>query len=314
MQQIKSYEYMLAIAENGNISEAAERLGLAQSALSRYVLKLEREIGTELLDRRSLPIRLTKAGMYYVQAGRKILDISHQLEKQLEDVKMNRNRQIRIGTGPSRAPALIPLILQAFSKACPDVRVVTDECRTVELAERLADGKLDLIITFQEEDTVKFAMEALFKETVFLAVPPKYMKTVQQVADAGGTVDVSELDVPFVSLHEGQQLRNALDILSKDRICPQYESDYLGSAMALVAHGMGVTLVPSYWKLMEPASGMAYVPIRMPKDISMDKKRHLSSVVNRRIGIFYRKEQFLSEAEKIFICCAKDVCASINEL
>lgn len=129
MDGLKSFEYVLTIAETSSISEAAESLGIAQSALSRYILKLEKEIGVELFDRTTLPIILTEAGRYYVEAGKKILDVNRQLEKRLEDVKTHKNLEIRIGTGPSRAPALMPLILDSFSSSFTACSLVVSAAR-----------------------------------------------------------------------------------------------------------------------------------------------------------------------------------------
>ena len=311
MDGLKSFEYVLAVAETSSISEAAESLGIAQSALSRYILKLEKELGVELFDRTTLPIILTEAGRYYVEAGRQILNLNRQLEKRLDDVKAHRNLEIRIGTGPSRAPGIMPLILKSFSITHSDVRVLTDECRTAELAERLETGKLDLIITFLDHGTESFGMEDLFEEKVELAVPSKYRNEVEKVIEHGA-VDISRLTVPFVSLHEGQQLRNALDILTHGAAKPLYTSDYQESAMALVNHGFGVTLVPSYWKLIDEGSSIAYYPLTIPSDLSTEERNRLVAVINRRVGIFYRKEQFLSDAEKAYIKAAKEVCQRFN--
>lgn len=311
MDGLKSFEYVLAIAETSSISEAAELLGIAQSALSRYVLKLEKEIGVELFDRKTLPIILTEAGRYYVEAGKKITDMNRQLMKRLDDVKAHRNLEIRVGTGPSRAPALMPLILSEFSSSHPDVRVLTAECRTNELKERLEAGKLDLIITFFEQEMDGFGMEELFEEKVELAVPREYRDSVEKAVEKG-TVDLRKLNVPFVSLHEGQQLRNALDILTCGRVKPLYTSDYQESAMALVSHGFGVTLVPSYWKLIDDRSDITYYPLAVPDGLTADERNRLMAVINRRINIFYRKEQFLSETEREYIKAAQKVCKAIR--
>ena len=311
MDRLKSYEYILAVADAASISEAAESLGIAQSALSRYILKLEKGLGTELFDRTTLPIRLTEAGRYCVEAGRQILNLNRQLEKRLDDVKAHRNLEIRIGTGPSRAPALMPLILSEFSAEYPDVRVLTDECRTAELVKGLEEGKLDLIISFLEHETENFCMEDLFEETVELAVPAALLPQVSAAA-VHGAVDVGRLSVPFVSLHKGQQLRNALDILTKGRAQPLYTSEYQESAMALVKRGFGAALVPSYWKLIDRNSDITYFPIAVPDDLSADERSRLMAVIHRRIGIFYRKEQFLSDAERAYIRAARTVCAAFT--
>ena len=67
MSQLKSYEYVIAIVEQGGISQAAEALHIAQPALSRYLKKLEADLETDLFDRSVIPIRLTEAGRLYVE-------------------------------------------------------------------------------------------------------------------------------------------------------------------------------------------------------------------------------------------------------
>lgn len=314
MRTLKSFSYVIAVAETSNFSEAAEVLGIAQSALSRYILKLEKELGIELFDRTKLPIALTEAGRCYVEMGRQILNINRQLEKRLEDIKLNKNMEIRIGTGPSRASVMMPLILRKFSALHPDVRILTEECRTAELAERLLNGKVDMIISFLDHSTEDFGVDYLFEEKVSLAVPSVFLSDVQS-AIVDGKIDVAKVSAPFVSLHEGQQLRNALDILTHGNARPLYDSDYLESAMALVKNGFGVTLAPSYWKLMYSESeAVSYFPISVPENLETGERNRLLRIINRRIGIFYRKEQFLSDTEKDYIRCAKEVSKDISEM
>ena len=126
-----------------------------------------------------------------------------------------------------------------------------------------------------------------------------------------GAVDISLLRIPFVSLHEGQQLRNALDLLGKGRIRPLYVCEYQDSAMALVEHGFGATLVPSYWRQLDRSDGIRYYPLALPDDLPGEARDRLTKIIHRRIGIFYRKEQFLSEAEKGYIRAARQVCTGI---
>ena len=312
MDVIKSCEYVLAVTESGSISEAAVRLGLAQSALSRYVLKLEKELNTELFDRSSLPITLTQAGAVYCDIGKRMLDLNRQLKKQLDDVRDYHNQVIRVGMGPSRAPVQMPPFLSRFAQTCPTVRVFTEEYRSAELAQRLLEGKLDLAVTFLNKTTAAFEAVPLFDETVYLAVPLRYEEEARS-AIRDGAIDIRSLKLPFVSLHEGQQLRLALDILSGGAIRPIYDSDYIESAMALVKYGLGATLVPSYWERLEHDRQIVYFQIRIPDELSEEDARSLQSIIHRRICIFYRKEQFLSQAERAFIAAAQEVCRQLED-
>ncbi len=313
MQALKPFEYVIAIARNESVSAAAEQLHISQSALSRYLLKLEHELGVELFDRSVLPLKLTEAGRCYVETGRRLLDTARQMEKRLEDIRCNRSREIRVGTGPSRAPILLPPILNAFRLRQPDVQIRIEECRTTELAERLEKGQLDLIVSLLDETTAGFGLEELFEETVLLAVPKRYEEAVRDALDLDGRVRMDALAAPIISLHPGQQLRNALDILSGGSQTPIYHCEYVSSAMALVTSGLGVALTPDYWKLAEmDQDQIRFYPVAVPTDLPAEENNRLMAVMRRRICVFYRKEQFLSLAERDFISCAKETCSAIN--
>ena len=73
MSYLKKYEYVIAVASYGGISGAAEKLGISQPTFSKYLKKIEGELGVELFDRSSLPIKLTRAGEYFVEAGKRFM-------------------------------------------------------------------------------------------------------------------------------------------------------------------------------------------------------------------------------------------------
>jgi DNA-binding transcriptional LysR family regulator len=105
---------VITIASTGSFSRAADELQIAQPTLSKYIQKLEKNIGIELFDRSTIPIRLTTAGELYVTAGKKMIDDDRQLQKQLQEVKYNQNLEIKVGISPSRAPYLMPFILSKY--------------------------------------------------------------------------------------------------------------------------------------------------------------------------------------------------------
>ena len=96
MSDLKKYEYVIAVAECGGFSNAAQILNIAQPTLSRFIKSVELELGAELFDRRELPIRLTPLGKSFVEAGRKLIYIEKQLEKKVAEHKGRKNSVIKI--------------------------------------------------------------------------------------------------------------------------------------------------------------------------------------------------------------------------
>ena len=73
MRKLRQFEFVMEIARCGSVSKAARYLNLSQPTLSKYIANLEEEIGLELFDRTTIPLKLTEAGRRYLAAGDRIL-------------------------------------------------------------------------------------------------------------------------------------------------------------------------------------------------------------------------------------------------
>ena len=289
---------MITIASTGSFSRAADELQIAQPTLSKYIQKLEKNIGIELFDRSTIPIRLTTAGELYVTAGKKMIDDDRQLQKQLREVKYKQNLEIKVGISPSRAPYLMPSLLSQYQATENSGKVIIQEATVAELKERLVTGDLDLIISLTDEGTASFESVDLFDETILLAVP--------QVLDYHSIPEEMLLTLPHISIGRGQHMWNVMETVlhtvgGKE---PVIECQSIESAMALVKQGIGAMLVPSYirdYGLDEQNKKVHFY------QLPLDQYPLLKSATKRKVSLFYRKEQFLTQAEKSFIECAKEV-------
>ena len=294
MSQFKKFEYVITIAEQGGISQAAEKLMISQPTLSKYLKKLESEIGLELFDRSALPLKLTEAGECYIAAGKRFIDLERQLDKRLSEIKSNKNSCVRVGISPSRAPYMVPAIIESYKEKCPDGKIVISEKTTKELSEALTRGELDVIISLSDEDTDGFEKTELYRECVKLAAPKKLVHT--------KNAEQLMLSLPIISVGKGQAMRHTLSDISEKigAPAPDIECQSIESGLALVKYNLGVMLAPSYieeFSSKEQISDIVFLPL--------DPK--VSTDLTRTICIFYRKEQFLTSAERDFIQCAKGV-------
>lgn len=99
------FNYIRTIAECKSISKASQKLHISQPALTRYVNKLEDELGVKLLDRTTLPIKLTYAGEWYIKRVQQILDINSCMQKELQEIVnlergQTENRHVAGASGP----------------------------------------------------------------------------------------------------------------------------------------------------------------------------------------------------------------------
>lgn len=285
MSYLKKYKYVNAILEFGGITQAAAQLKISQPTFSKYLKKLETDLGVELFDRSKLPMKLTKAGECFVEAGRRILDIDRQLNKRLDEIKETQDFNINVGISPSRYPFVLPKILSSFMEKIPNASVVIVEKYGGELARRLNDGEIDMFIGVLSDETKDFERIELYDEGVFLAVPK---------ANYNGKKDLKEVFANYkyiiggAATHWTKQYSGILaeyEVVKSGMICQSIES-----AFDLVKQGMGITIVPSFYMTEQNIQEVEFLPLSVnnPK---------------RKVCLFYRKEQFLSSVERAFIDC-----------
>ena len=104
----KQIEYILKIAEENNITRAADKLFLTQSALNQQLLKLEKELGTPLFYRSRTNWRPTEAGEVYLRNAREILRLKKDTYNQISDIAATRQGRLSIGFTPGRASTCLP--------------------------------------------------------------------------------------------------------------------------------------------------------------------------------------------------------------
>ncbi len=118
---LKQFRYVLTLADERSFSQAAEVLSITQPSLSQYIKKIEREIGQGLFDRTNGDVRLTDAGRSYIEIGRKILDLEHQLEEKLSDIATCKAGTISVGISAHRSVALMSAVVRRFKELYPGI-------------------------------------------------------------------------------------------------------------------------------------------------------------------------------------------------
>ena len=156
---IKQLKYVLVLAREQNFSRAAEILNISQPSLSQYIKKIEMQMGAELFVRANGYVRLTDAGRVVVETSRKILDLEHRMENDLQDISEYRTGSLIVGTAPYRSAGLMPAAVRAFRETYPGIQVIVREGTTAELLEAAERGEFDLCLTTMPVDERVFACE-----------------------------------------------------------------------------------------------------------------------------------------------------------
>ena len=141
-------KYFLMVAEELNITRAAERLYISQQSLSNHIGNLERELDVKLFTR-SPKLSLTYAGGLLVDTASQILDLHSQYLSKVGDINKQYVGVLRVGISHTCGLALLPDILPKFRLEFPQVEFSLYEGNSTQLEDELSHGRADLIICFQ---------------------------------------------------------------------------------------------------------------------------------------------------------------------
>src|SRR5258708_38855389 len=119
--ELRSIQYFVQVADEGSIPRTADKIGIAQPALTRPIQRLEAELGTQLLTRLPRGVRLTTSGRDFLDHARAIvLDVSRASEHVRAKAKAPRGT-VAMGTSPTLAPLLLPGCVARARQQCPTV-------------------------------------------------------------------------------------------------------------------------------------------------------------------------------------------------
>ena len=173
--ELRQLRYFLAVAEELNFTRAAERLHLAQQALSASVHRLEEQLGVKLFVRTTRKVELTSAGEVLVEGARAVIDAASEALERVHQV--GEGRRGRLTVGFSTAAGGVPIvreILRRFAEAAPDVDVRTIEHDFSDPSAGLADGTTQVAFIFGPPPIAGLSSLTLLEEDRLLAVRPEH--------------------------------------------------------------------------------------------------------------------------------------------
>jgi DNA-binding transcriptional LysR family regulator len=169
--ELRHLRYFVAVAEELNFSRAAERLYVAQGAVSDQVRKLERELGVRLLDRTPRSVSLTDAGAVLLTEARRVLHQADVAQLAARTARDRTTSRLRVGYMPAALPAIVPRALQRVAAAMPLVEANVEPGSPLELIEAVHDEWLDAAVVSLPAPTAGLRMTSLADQQVVAALP-----------------------------------------------------------------------------------------------------------------------------------------------
>jgi DNA-binding transcriptional LysR family regulator len=171
--ELRHLRYFVAVAQEGHITRAAERLGMQQPPLSQQIKALEREIGVQLFRRRARGVELTEAGRTLLADALSVLARVDEAVEAARRTAAGQQGRLRIGLPPSGPfHPFVPRMIRRFREAYPLVSVSMEECLRAELVDGLQAGTLDVaFIRASISPPEGLDMHLLLDEPMVVALP-----------------------------------------------------------------------------------------------------------------------------------------------
>jgi LysR family transcriptional regulator, nitrogen assimilation regulatory protein len=170
--ELRSIQYFVQIADEGSITRAADKLGVAQPALTRHVRQLESELGTQLFMRLPRGVRLTTSGRDFLEHARKIIiEVAHAKEHVHAIARTPRGKVV-IGTSPTLASLLLPACIARARQQCPTITLKVMESFSPQLLDALLTGRLDIAVMTNPPRSPALSLTPLISEPLVVFAPP----------------------------------------------------------------------------------------------------------------------------------------------
>ena len=195
-----------AVVERRSFSQAAERLGVTQPAVSLQVRALEKRLGTQLLDRSGRRVEPTEAGTRLYRGAQRLLQLEEQIVEELAaggEGALTGTLSIGASTGP--AAVVLPLLLCEFAGRNPELHVSLTVADTQTVVDRVAERELELGVVGAARRHRAVRFEPFLEDEVILACPPGH-------PFAGRTVSLDELrSESLIVMQEGAGVRQIVE-------------------------------------------------------------------------------------------------------
>jgi DNA-binding transcriptional LysR family regulator len=236
-----------AIGDEGGFTAAAERLGYSQPAVSQLVRRLERRLGTALVEKSGRSVRLTEAGQVLARHAVTVLSAVEAAQEEVAAIAGLRAGRVRVMAFPSSSATVIPSALASLRFAHPDLTVSFVENEPPESLAALRAGDCDVAVAFTypgtealEVDLAGLSRVPLLDDEVQVALPsahPLARSTAVALADLAAETWIAGCP---------QCRGHLLALAARDGFTPRvdYATDDYVAVLGLVAAGLGVALVP----------------------------------------------------------------------
>lgn len=266
MIKLRDLEYLNAIDQHKHFGHAAAACFVSQPTLSGQLMKLEEQLGLQLVERHRRNVMLTPAGEQLVVDARKVLQAASDFEISAKALLDPLAGDLHVGLIPTLAPYILPHIMGPLSSELPKLNYFLYENQTKVLLQQLDEGRLDVLILPLLPEMDKFESYHLFDEPLMLATPEEHQLSLTsdlQLSDLHGQ--------NILTLEDGHCLKDqamGYCFAAGAKEDNSFQATSLETLRYMVASGMGITLLPALATYNQSVSGnIAYLPFIKPQPV-----------------------------------------------
>ncbi len=293
---IKHLDYIISLAELKNLSAAAQKHSVTQSAVSQYLSRLEKEIGCPLFLRANSEWALTRAGELYVDMAKSIIRLEESTYSEISRLNGLQSGTLRIGFTPGRGPDMFISVYPDFHSRYPQITVYPHEMNVLKMQEELAKDSLDIgFMTLMRSQRSTGHYHHLADESFYVCVPADF-----QIPLNLGDNDYYPLETlkyePFVLIYAQSTGRKSIDgILKNAGFYPDvlFETANYMTILAMIKAGICVSIIPEYYARQQPEGVRTFRIRNSPVS-------EIAACTTRSTGFTPPEEYFLKLASRYY--------------
>jgi LysR family hydrogen peroxide-inducible transcriptional activator len=254
--ELDQLRYVVAVADTGNFTRAAERSHITQPSLSQQILNLESEVGHKLFHRLGRKAVLTEAGATFLDRARKILFEVDNAAKELSD-HPSLDRRITVGAVPTIMPYLLAPVIGKCHEQHPNLQIYAREDFRSELVRGVVEGDLDLAIVTLPVKDHRLSIEPLLTEQLLLVVGKAHPFA------SRAEISIADLaEETFVSMGDSSTLAAQIrGFFGDHNFAPKigYRCAQVATLKLFVTMGLGISILPEVARLPDDRSTLTYL-------------------------------------------------------
>lgn len=284
--ELRQILYFIEVAKREHVTEAADALHVAQSAVSRQIFNLEAELGVNLFIREGRNVRLTPIGRVFLEHVEEAVQVINHAKQVVEEYTDPEQGTVRVGFPSSLASYVLPNVISAFREDYPNVKFNLNQGSYHDLVDSVIRGDINLALLGPiPQNKKKLDEKILFTEKMTALLPASHALADRKKLTLGQLQHDA-----FVLFPEGYVLRKiVVDACTQQGFQPMvsFEGRDIDSIKGLVSAGLGVSLVPEITLFDSLPRTTVKIPIVDPE-------------VTRTVGVIKAKGRDFLPTEEVF--------------